>query len=112
MLHFDAETWDAVWTALRHLKQGFIYLNFTLAMLIFVPYMTLILLDLVVYIVRLSCDGVCELLAVLSNRLAGLWKACSAATASEASAPASATTPSAASSCAGSSSFVEHKKTI
>lgn len=62
MLHLDAETWETAKAALHHLKQGFIYINFTLAMLIFVPYVTLILLDLVVYIGRLVCEWLSELL--------------------------------------------------
>lgn len=67
MLHLDVETWETAKAVLHHFKQGFIYINFTLAMLIFVPYMTLILLDLVVYIGRLLCEWLCELLVLLTS---------------------------------------------
>lgn len=44
--------WDTVVSVLHCVKQTFIYINFSIAMVIFVPYISLILLDLVVYFGR------------------------------------------------------------
>lgn len=48
--------WGTILTVFSKFKEIFIWINFTLAMLIFVPYMTLIILDVTIYIYRLTWE--------------------------------------------------------
>jgi hypothetical protein len=53
-LDYDWVSLQSALAVLLRAKDLFIYLNFSLAMMIFVPYMALIVLDLVVYLWRIS----------------------------------------------------------
>lgn len=55
-------SWTNVISCLHTLKQCFIWFNFTMSMIIFVPYMTLILLDLTVYLWRITGEYISTLL--------------------------------------------------
>jgi hypothetical protein len=51
-------SWEFILWVLHGAKQAFIYINFTLAMILFVPYISLILLDILVYMGRLSYEHI------------------------------------------------------
>lgn len=61
-------SWEMFWSSMFYLKRAFIYFNFTMAMIIFIPYITLILLDFIVYIWRLSYEHVHHLFVTSAGR--------------------------------------------
>lgn len=60
-MQFDI-SWNNIIDCLHNLKQCFIWFNFTMSMIIFVPYMTLIVLDITVYLWRLTNEYISTLL--------------------------------------------------
>lgn len=54
--------------ALTFMKNTIIYVNYTISLMIIVPYMFLIICDIVVYIFRISRDGIRALLGNVGEK--------------------------------------------